>query len=344
MASTYGVKYAGSRGYVNSPGRTRQSLSSLMGGDTSMQPISSSGFNRPTYINSPGANPAGANAFTNAAAGFQKINAARDPSVPTPPSSAPANTSPAGPAAQAPSGFDETGDPILAQIKAAGKRNILDASSGALAGAKNDLIGYGSTNVPQSLRDLYANQAPSSDALFGDLPGNAVLGALNDQGTAQAASQNPYSTLAQLLGAHNANTAGIDTATNANNLYYSSTHANQLGQEGQDYLGAQNTAAQNLAGLLGGENQGVLGAIGGAHDQYLGALPSAYDRWVQMGGTATGTPVPTAGDGTTATAPTAGDSTTVPTNTPTGPTGGLTGTQVSPYLAALLKSGWTQFQ
>jgi hypothetical protein len=144
---------------------------------------------------------------------------------------------------------------------------------------------------------------------------------LNDAGTAQAASANPFSTLAGLAQAHTGNLAGIDQTSNLANLYYSSTHANQLGQEGQNYLGAQNTAAQNLGGLLSGDNQGVLAALENAHAQYLNELPNAYQRWVTGGGTGDGTtPPPTSGDGTTP-PPTTGTGTPWPSNLniPTGP-------------------------
>lgn len=324
----YGVKYAGSRGfgYVNSPGQTKTSLASLMGGNVSMQPASSSGFNRPTYINSPGANPG--SPYTSAASGFQAINQPPTPKVTSPPANrpdspdSPANTSLAGPAVPRPADFtatDEANDPILTQIRAAGQRGVQDAASSALAGAKNDLINYGGVSLSPSLRDLLTSSLPASDSLYGTLPGNPVLGALNDQGTAQAASANPYSTLAKLMQAHTQNTAGIDQATNANNTYYGSVHANALGQEGSDYLGAQNDAAQNLASLLSGENQNVLGALNAGHSQYETELPNAYQRWVAGGGTAK--PPPTGGASGDGSGGDGGPNT----------SGGLAGTSALPY-------------
>ena len=335
---TYGVRY----------GAPKRTLASLYSGNASMQPMSSA---KPVGISTAASQQPVSDVLNSAQVAnqgrFSTINSALPgnaaygmlnpgtttptaPAAPSPASSAaPSNTSPAGSTATAPASFDETADPILAQIKAAGLRNVQGAFSGALANAKTDLVNYGSVNVPQSLKDLYANATPTSDALLGDLPGNSVLGALNDQGTAKAASANPFSTLAQLLSAHNTNTAGIDNTSNLSNLYYSSTHGNQLAQEGQDYLSAQNTAASNLAQLLGGENQNVLNAIGSAHDSYMQQLPAEYANWITMGGpTTTGG---TTGGGTT----TPGDGTT--TDTSGGNSGGALPTGVrTPNLYDLL--------
>lgn len=175
-------------------------------------------------------------------------------------------------------GTDLSADPILAQIKALGQRSAQDAASGELVQAENALRNYGSVNVPQSLRDFLATQTPGRDDLLGDLPSNPVLGALNDANTAAAAEANPFSTVKQLGQAHDTNVHSIDQATNLANLYYSSTHANELGDENQNYLGAQDSAVQALAALLSGTNNGLIDAINAAHQNYLNELPAAYDR------------------------------------------------------------------
>jgi hypothetical protein len=291
--ATYGVKYAA----------RRPSLASLYSGNASMSPLASSrpnGFST-LAAQSPVADVLSSNQVA-AQNRYQTINSPSAPAapgaipqpghaVPSPDSGGAAGTPTPTPTPKAPAGFDEAGDPILTQIRALGQRSVQDASTGALANAKNDLVNYGGVAVPQSLRDLFGSATPASDSILGDLPQNAILGALNDAGTAKAAAANPYSTLAQLSQAHDTNTHGIDNTSNLSNLYYSSTHANQLGQEGQNYLGAQNTAAMSLAQMLSGENQGVLGALGTAHQQYLNELPNAYQRWVTGGGT--GDPPPT---------------------------------------------------
>jgi hypothetical protein len=288
--TTYGVTYGGSRnprGYGIKPGRglTRA---------YSMQPLPSL---RP--------NGAGFQAL-NAAAPLDAISRVVQNGQSTFSSLAPKATAPTAPTASSASAVttapspsfgstDLSADAILNQIKAIGQRGVQDASSGALAGAKNDLIGYGGVDLPQSLKDLFANSSPSSDAILGDLPANSILAALNDAGTASAAAANPFSVKAQLSHAHDSNVHGIDQASNLSNLFYSSAHANQLGDEGKNYLGAQDQALQNLAGLLTGENNGVLSAINQAHGQYASELPNAYNRALAAAA-ASGSGDPTAGD------------------------------------------------
>jgi hypothetical protein len=174
-------------------------------------------------------------------------------------------------------------DPILAQIKAIGARSVKDAASGVAAGAKNALIGFGSVKLPQRLRDLFTNQVPAQDSVLGQLPDNPLLGALNDTGTAAAAEQNPYSTLAQLTQGHQRNVADIGNQTNLSNLFYSSTHANKLADEQSALQAQQDQAAQSLAGILGGYNQAYLDSIGNARDQYTSELPGAFDRQKAFG-------------------------------------------------------------
>jgi hypothetical protein len=188
-------------------------------------------------------------------------------------------------------------DPILAQIRALGQQGIQDARSGALSLAERALIGYGSADVPQSLRDLYAKDTS-----------NPIYAALNDQGAAAAAKANPDSTLAQLALEDQRNNAGIDQTTNAQNLYYSSTHANQLGDEATGYRQKQSSAAQSLEQLLGQANQGVLDAQNVAMQQYQGELPNAYQRALDLASLLGGDT--TAGDGADysgGTAPKTGD-------------------------------------
>jgi hypothetical protein len=299
--ATYGVSYSSRpRSYG-----VQGSLASMFG-DTPMQPMSSAKpFTSiaPTPFRSlasivPGASPDG------------------QPSTPTNPtdttSGTPAPLPPFAnptvpPVSAAPSsnyqGTDLSADPILNAIKDVGRRSVGNAATSGLAGAKNDLINFGSLQIPQSLRDLFAAQTPSQDDLLGALPDNPVLAALNDAGTAAAAAGNPFSTTRKLADAHTANQHQIDQTDNLANLYYSSTHANQLGDENNAYLGSQNSALQTLAQALSGDNTGLLGALNSAHDQYLNELPNAYERAIAAGGTGAtggtgGTTPPPSGDGT----------------------------------------------
>lgn len=172
--------------------------------------------------------------------------------------------------------FDITSDPILAQIKALGEKSVGDAETGALALKKQALIRSG----------------------FGDL----ATSLLGDTGTAAAANQNPSSTLAQLLFAHQQRQQGIDQASNSNNTFYGSAHANQLGDEARQFELDQANAQNALYDLLGQADQGVLSARQHAQDQYAGELPGAYSRFLTQPPPATDP----SGDGAGATDPNGG--------------------------------------
>lgn len=176
--------------------------------------------------------------------------------------------------------FDITSDPILAQIKALGEKSVGDAETSALALKKQALIRSG----------------------FGDL----ATSLLGDTGTAEAANQNPSSTLAQLLFAHQQRQQGIDQASNQNNTFYGSAHANQLGDEARQFELDQANAQNALYDLLGQADQGVLSARQHAQDQYAGELPGAYGRFLSQpppatdpGGDGGGTTDATAGGANT---------------------------------------------
>jgi hypothetical protein len=299
--ATYGVSYSSRpRSYG-----VQGSLASMFG-DTPMQPMSSAKpFTSiaPTPFRSlasivPGASPDG------------------QPSTPTNPtdttSGTPAPLPPFAnptvpPVSAAPSsnyqGTDLSADPILNQIKALGQRRVGDSATGGLAGAKNDLINYGGVDVPQrsgSLRGADADTGrparraprerdPRRPERRRDGAGRGREPVLDEE----RSSRN----------AHTANQHQIDQTSNLANLYYSSTHANQLGDENNAYLGAQNSALQTLAQALMGENTGEVNAINSAHDQYLNELPNAYARALAAGGTGAtggtgGTTPPPSGDGT----------------------------------------------
>lgn len=271
---TYGVTYAGQKNPRNFGTYGSRSLGAS-------QPMGASP--RPGFVPIPNVSPLDT-LHSALASGLDSFNRIAPPNAPkiqgTQATKAPSSTV---------QGTDLSADPILAQIKALGQKSAQDAASGELAGAENALRNYGSVNVPQSLRDFLTSQTPANDPLLGDLPSNPVLGALNDANTATAAEQNPFSTVRQLSGAHDANVHGIDQASNLANLYYSSTHANELGDENQNYLGAQDSAVQQLAALLSGQNNGLIDAVNQAHQNYLSELPNAYARALANG----------SGDGTT---------------------------------------------
>lgn len=350
--ATYGVSYGGKKNPSSYGARGARSLSSLYG-TTSMQPVSSVSrpslastfqpisdvLNSAQVANRQRLSAIAPQTTTDAAEAWRLANGG------APAASAPAGQStadaaaawrlanPSGTATPPPAGStgtDLSADPILTQIKALGLKSAQDAESGLLSTAKNRLINYGATDVPQSLRDLFAAGVPTNDSILGDLGANPILGALNDPGTAAAAAANPFSTVKQLSGAHDANVHNLDQASNLANLFYSSTHANQLGDENQAYLGSQNQALQNLGGLLAGDNQGVLGSIDQAHQNYLGELPNAYARALAAG---SGDPTVQPPGPTDPNAPPNGDGTAPPTPPPG--YGRRTG-RLSPTLAYLL--------
>jgi hypothetical protein len=173
--------------------------------------------------------------------------------------------------ANGPALSDLSTDPILMQIQAAGQRRVQDASSQALAASENALIGYGGLQGTDSLKALYA--ADQS---------NPIYAALLDANTAKAAAANPDSTLKQLANRDLQNIASIDNQRNLQNLYYSSTRANDLSDEATNLRRSENQAATTLAQLLGGQNQNVLLAKQSAEDAYLNGLTGAWDRWLQL--------------------------------------------------------------
>lgn len=175
------------------------------------------------------------------------------------------------PAAPAAPGGDLTADPILAQIRAAGDRAIQDASTSALAQAKNAVVGYGGTQGTQTLRDLYAGQ-----------PDNPILGALNDTQTQQAAAANPDSALAVLARGDHQRVGSIDQNDQLQHLYYSSARAGHLTQDAETYRGEQGGAANQLASALASIYGNVLSAKQTAENQYLGELPNAWQRAVTL--------------------------------------------------------------
>ncbi len=152
--------------------------------------------------------------------------------------------------------LDFSGDPILAQVRAYNARVVANAQAGALAAKKRDLIDFGS-------KDL-ATQT------------------IGDTNTATAAAQNPFSTLAQLLGAHDRNDLGVNETRNKQNLFYSSTRGNDLTTEGKDYLLRQATAQGALERALTGYDSQVLQAQDSAAQNELSAEEAAYMRAIQF--------------------------------------------------------------
>jgi len=164
------------------------------------------------------------------------------------------STASAGTSAATGSTFDASTDPILMQLRAIIDRNAGDVGAWADAGKKQGLIAFG---YDPALADLY----PDAD-------------------TAAAAQQNAASTLAQLLEGHHRNEIGIDQSRNLQNLFYSSTRSNDLGDEGKNYLFGRSGAQNALFQLLNNLEQEKLKTQQESESQWVAALQEAYNRWL----------------------------------------------------------------
>jgi hypothetical protein len=229
--------------------------------------------------------------------------------TPTTPATITAPKAPAAPQAPSvPSSVNDlTADPILNWTQQLGQKNVQDATSSALANAKNAIVRSGLSQVPDTLRLQFAND-----------PTSPVLGALTDAMTLQAAGQNPDSALAQLSKQHPLVQSSLDAQHNAANTFYGSRHAEALAQEADQYRQAQQGVYGDLGSTLSQIVQGVLSTKQNASDQYTSQLPGAYQRVldqgagpvVDNGGTDTNGP---AGPGSVT--PPAGGDTIAPANT-----------------------------
>jgi len=147
-------------------------------------------------------------------------------------------------------------DPVLQQIKSMQQANMAAAEAQAMAARQQALINFG-----------YSSQLGS---LYGDA------------GTQGAAQANPFSVLKQLDERHKLRQKGLNEALNRSNLFYSSTRGEQLGQEGQQFLGEQYQAGQKLQSLLGQINQGKLGAQQSGQAAITQGTEDAYTRWLNQ--------------------------------------------------------------
>lgn len=163
-------------------------------------------------------------------------------------------------------------DPIVQKIKALNTQNMGTTVAGAQDTAKGDLIDSG-FNLADIIR------------AHPELASSPIADVLGDPTTALAAQHNPYSVAANLALAHQKAVQVIDQTANDNNLYFSSTHGNQLGDEAHSYLGnvsgAQNTLAQALQALIGnvqGEGTSEAQKLADAYSQArTGAVTNALN-------------------------------------------------------------------
>jgi hypothetical protein len=120
----------------------------------------------------------------------------------------------------------------------------------------------------KALQDLILNYG-SSSALSPELAGQYGI----QPGQVSAADQNPYSVQAQLGKLLSGDQYGITNNANAHGALYSGAHQAQqlheIGNAGQRNYNAQQTLAQQIAGITGNDTNALTGAFGRLSDQAL---------------------------------------------------------------------------
>jgi hypothetical protein len=84
--------------------------------------------------------------------------------------------------------------------------------------------------------------------------------------------------------AHQQRQQQIDEATNANNTFYGSAHANLLGDEARQHEFDQANAQSALYDLLSQADEATRQAQLRSQDSFIGALPGAWERAYTMPG------------------------------------------------------------
>lgn len=154
---------------------------------------------------------------------------------------------------------DYGNDPILQQIEAAVQAQVQQAQAAALGAERSNLIRYGSGDLVKS-----------------------VLGDQADQKTIDAANANEFSTVKELGRWNDRALGGIDSNTNRNNLYFSSTRLRDRALQGEDYTRKGAQTANQLQDVLTGIAQNLLGVRQGAQNQLISAQADAYGRAMQQ--------------------------------------------------------------
>lgn len=150
------------------------------------------------------------------------------------------------------SSMDYSSDPMLQRARALAQQNIASAQAAELAQRQAALIDYGFD--------------PNFASLYGD------------QNAAGAAKGNTMSVLARLARQHEDRARNLDENLNKSNLYYSGYRGTQIAREGQDYLGEQYTAAQQLRALLSGYSGQLAGVRSNENERVYNAEQDAYQR------------------------------------------------------------------
>ena len=250
MATGYGYQNAQGANYYKPPKPKVSPLAQAASGGASSasNPFGlnyvNGGFNMPNF-NQAQPHPAAQAAAAPAVAPMQ-------PSV-TVAAQHPTNTAPV-----AQNAYDINTDPALQQVNALTGMNDQQATASALKQKQDQLLAYGDQNLSQ-----------------------AVLG---DSSMAQAAGQNPTSTLHQLGTQRDRNLTNLTEQLNQANLGYSGYRVTQEQQAGQDYQNQLAQAASGINSTLGGIDSSLSGVLAGNQAQRVQAMQAAEAAHAQDAG------------------------------------------------------------
>lgn len=144
--------------------------------------------------------------------------------------------------------------------------------------------GYVAATLAQQKGNQLANAAlrqQRSQALinYGDPSLAGSLGFAVDPNTAAASSANQYSTVAQLLRAHQRAQAGITAGLAGRHILHSGALGQQLGNEAHAYGQSRYDAQQQLLQQLNAYLQNYLGSTQASQDAVTQALLQAYPNY-----------------------------------------------------------------
>jgi hypothetical protein len=152
-------------------------------------------------------------------------------------------------------GYSFEGDPILARTRAYTQMLVSQAEASALAQRKQQEIGYG---YDPALK-------------------------YEDPATQEAARQNPFSVIAQLLFGHTERGRGLTEALNKSNLFYSGENLRQTGLEGRQYTLEQTNAQGQHQNVMNQIARALMDTQLQAQQQNIQAEENAYNRAIQLG-------------------------------------------------------------
>lgn len=185
-----------------------------------------------------------------------RVAAPVDQPTPAPPAAARPPAAAAAGVAPPAIGYDYNTDPILNQIQALSTRQRGDAQSTALKLKKQTAIDFGDSGYARNV--------------------------LQDEATALAAEQNPYSATAQLKQSYDTGSHNLDEQYNSNgHLFYSGARIKGQQDYANQYQGQLAGATGQEHGLLGQIDANQLAAAMAADQQDQQAQQAAYDRALQ---------------------------------------------------------------